>query len=280
MVSVSLFFRASAVTLQLVQSWFYPPQCSHLIIAADIAHLSESFGCFRPQQLSFQSFELTISVSLFVWAAAVTLLLVRPWVPFNCCHDCTSNFQCGLNPSWDFGIMCSCPPALQHHLSSIFKSLAWLWLAPTSASSLALAQIARQLTISICCCLGVFGIVTTPPTSNRLLSAASAFGILPMRYTVSSIQWIRVSSSARFTFIYTRDCCITLMPSLMSSSSGYLLASMPISSIWRIVASCLSLRSCRRNTSICLIPALVFNKWPVQMLETHIDHHPTVILAS
>ena len=69
----------------------------------------------------------------------------------------------------------------------------------------------------------------------------------------------RVSSSAKFTFIYTGDCCIMLTPSSMSLSSEHLLASMPISSIWRIVTSCLSHHSCRRNTSICLMPALVFN---------------------
>ena len=70
----------------------------------------------------------------------------------------------------------------------------------------------------------------------------------------------RVSSSAKFTFIYTRDCCIMRKPSSMSSSSGYLLALMPTSSIWRIFASCLSLHSCRCNTSTCLMPALVFHK--------------------
>ena len=82
----------------------------------------------------------------------------------------------------------SCPPALQRYFSSSLKSFAWLWSATTFASSLAITQVARQLPISICRSLGVFGIVTTPPGSNWLLSSVSAFGILLMWYTISSIQ--------------------------------------------------------------------------------------------
>ena len=135
----------------------------------------------------------------------------------------------------------------------------------SSASSLAIAQVARQVLISICRCLGVFGIIPTPPGSNRLLSSVSAF-----RDTshVTHRQYRSANSCLQFGQIY------------FDPYGGYLLASIPISSIWRIVASCLSLRLCRRNTSICLMPALVFHKWPVRMLETQINHHSTVILAS
>ena len=64
------------------------------------------------------------------------------------------------------------------------------WMIQSSASSLAIAQVACQLPVSICCC-GAFCIITTPPDSDRLLSLAPSFRVSSIlsecssRYTLS-----------------------------------------------------------------------------------------------
>ena len=191
-------------------------------------NIISSYALFQASKVALLLVQLWISnyisdALLLLALSAVFQLLSRLYVePFSVvstCHEVSRSCA-------------SCPQAQQRHFSSILKSLARLWLATTSASSLAIAQVARQLPISLCRCLGVFGIISTPPGSNRPSPSVPSFWDTSH---VTHRQFWSVNSCLQFGQIYfdlhggfdtylldLEDCCIMLQPSFMSSQYQHL----------------------------------------------------------